>query len=87
MKSIEVVNWKDEGGYEGGDEGDIEDGDEGGDESSEEFDSMLSEEFWLLTDKRTDICDCRVAFATEKATVSIRFSVTRFSENSTHFFE
>ena len=58
------MNWKDEGGYEGGDEGDIEDGDEGGDESSEEFDSMLSEEFWLLTDKRTDICDCRVAFAT-----------------------
>ena len=26
------------------------------------------EGFWLRTDGRTDICDCRVAFATEKET-------------------
>ena len=24
------------------------------------------EGFWWLTNRRTDICDCRVAFATEK---------------------
>ena len=27
---------------------------------------LAVEGFWFMTDKRTDICECRVAFATEK---------------------
>ena len=56
---------------EGGSEGSYEGSDEGGSEGSDEGVMMVILSCWgvLLTDcqtdKQKDICDCRVAFATE----------------------
>ena len=35
---------------------------------------QAAEGFWLQTDRQTEICDCRVAFATEKGITLLLFS-------------
>ena len=44
----------------------MKDDGEGGGEDDDEGDFKVVVEFCFQTDERTDICNCRVAFATEK---------------------